>query len=81
MSAQADTDVAQRAVILALLDRDPPATWTRARLKDTLGDIDPGVLAAALTQLGAVGVIRLDGEHVRASLATRRLEQLGMISI
>jgi hypothetical protein len=54
---------------------------TQRATDHTLDDIEPSVITAALTQLNAVGVIRCEREHVRASLATRCLDTLGMISI
>lgn len=74
-------EIAQRAIVLHLLDPEHPRPWARSELQAALDDIEPSVLAAALTQLSAVGVLRREHEHVRATLATRRLEALGMISI
>ncbi len=73
--------IAQRSIVLRLLDERHPHPWTRSELQRTSADIEPSILAVALHQLASSGVAVLDGEQIRASRCARRLDTLGMVSI
>ena len=74
-------EIAQRAIVLKLLDGEHPRPWTLSELQQASPDIEPGILAEALTQLIACGVAILDSEQIHASRSARRLDTLGMVSI
>jgi hypothetical protein len=71
----------ERIVLFALLRDERPEQWTRSELEADLYDVDPDAIRGSLMSLGAVGVVRLDGEHVQASPAARRIDALNMISV
>jgi hypothetical protein len=82
MSEQARAhEIAQRAIVLKLLDPEHPRPWTRGELQQASPDVEPQVLAEALTQLAAANVAVQEGEEVRASRCALRLDALGMVSI
>jgi transcriptional regulator with XRE-family HTH domain len=73
--------IAQRSIVLRLLDEQHPQPWTRGELQRASPDIKPGLLAEALAQLAASGIAIIDGEQIHASRSARRLDTLGMVSI
>ena len=70
----------ERAIVLELLSESERAGCSRAELGAALG-ADPIELEAALVGLHAAGVLELDAEQARPSTATRRLDELELISI
>jgi hypothetical protein len=70
----------QRAIVFELLSDGEQAGCSRAELSAALG-ADPIELDAALLGLHAAGVLELDAEQARPSTATRRLDELELISI
>jgi SOS-response transcriptional repressor LexA len=73
--------VVQRALVAQTLREDHGPRWTRGELEAELGDADPPTIADALTRLQREGVVELDGEAVRASRATRHLDELALIAL
>lgn len=71
----------ERALLYQLLRDDRPEWWSRGDLLSELYDVDPDAIGKAVISLAAVAVLVLDGEHVRASAAARRIDALGMIAI
>lgn len=71
----------ERAIVAQTLRDDHDCDWTRAELDAQLGHIGPGVIGEALARLADEGVVELADETVRASPATVRLEELGMIAV
>jgi hypothetical protein len=71
----------ERAIVLQVLRDDHAASWDRAELVRELRDVDPRAIGDALARLKARGVIHLEGQQVMASLCTRYLSTLEMLSI
>ncbi len=69
----------EHLVVLGVLDQRGP--HTRSSLESSLDDIDREIVRDALRELASVGVVVIDGERVRASQATGRLDRLHMICI
>lgn len=70
----------ERAIVLALLDDEADRRWPRARLAAELG-VEAASLARALERLSRLGVVCVTDEHVCASAAARRIDELGLIGI
>jgi hypothetical protein len=76
-----DTYLEQRAIIHQLLCDDHTERWTPKQLQRALSDIEPEVIAEALTELEAAGAAwRLD-DYVGASHCARHLFGLDLIGI
>lgn len=73
------SEVAQRAVVLALLNEQ--AEWTRGMLRDANPDIEPHILTDALARLAGAGAIIMHGQQVRPSRCTRHLGALQMVTV
>jgi hypothetical protein len=71
----------ERAIVLQVMRDDHAARWDRAELVRELHDVDPRAIGDALARLKARGVIHLEGQQVMASLCTRYLSTLEMLSI
>jgi hypothetical protein len=71
----------QRAIVAQTLRDDHDPLWERAELEAELGDADPLTIADALAQLGQAGVVELEEQAVRASGATRHLDELELIGL
>ncbi len=76
-----DEEQAERAIVLQVLRDDHPERWTRVELELEIEDRTAQVIADALVQLEAEGVVILDGEHIRAPACARRMDSLGLVSI
>jgi hypothetical protein len=72
---------AERAIVLQLLRDDHRDCWSRAELERELSDIEPLDISDALARLHVEGVVVLEGEQVRASGCTRRLDALEVICV
>jgi hypothetical protein len=71
----------ERAVVLQVLRDDHERRWSRAELESKLSDIERDVFDGALSKLAATGVVHTENEHVCASDATRRLDELELIGV
>jgi len=71
----------ERVVLFALLCSEHAQCWSRLELERELYDVDPDAIRGSLASLGAVGVVKLDGEQVQASPAARRIDALDMICV
>jgi hypothetical protein len=71
----------ERAIILLVLDGDHAEVWARAEIESELRGRDPLTISDALAHLEAEGVVRLDGEQVRASCCARHIDSLGLICV
>ncbi len=76
-----DPWTAERAIVLQVLREDKDWRWTLAELRAEVYDIDPVVLADALSRLERHGIVVSCGEAVVASRAALHLDALGMVSI
>jgi len=74
-------EVLQRAIVLQLLRQDRDERWSRAELETELQETPPIEVNDALAHLREEGVLHLSGELVRASRASRHIDNLGMIAI
>jgi hypothetical protein len=70
----------ERAIILQLLSDDGARRWSRTELAGAL-DAEPDALEGALVELSNVGVVDIAGAEVWASVAARRIDELGLIGI
>jgi hypothetical protein len=70
----------ERAIVLALLGDDADRRSSRAQLEAELG-VEAEPLARALERLSQLGVVCVADEHVCASPAARRIDELGLIGI
>lgn len=70
----------ERAIVLLLLSDDHRQAWSPEHLAAEL-EADPPTLGRALDRLTQAGVVEFAGAAVRASRATRRLDELGLIGI
>jgi predicted transcriptional regulator len=70
----------ERAIVLHLLGEDRDRRLSREGLAAALGR-DALALQPALERLADAGVVCLEGDDVRASAATRRIDELGLIGI
>jgi DNA-binding HxlR family transcriptional regulator len=76
-----DTRMVERAIVLQVLRDDHGERWSRGELAGEISDFQPAVLAEALARLEREGVVHREGEQVWASRASRRLDELELISI
>jgi DNA-binding HxlR family transcriptional regulator len=76
-----DLWVVERAIVLQVLRDDHDERWTRAELAHEIPDFEPAALDEALTRLERDGVLRRVGASMSAAPATRRLDELELISI
>jgi hypothetical protein len=76
-----DRWIAERAVVLQVLRDDHEARWTLAELQAEVIDLDPAVLASALSRLGRHGIVVACDKTVLASRCALHLDALGMVSI
>jgi len=74
-----DDNAVQAAVVLQLLGR--VGAYPRADLSAALKAHAEERITAALDSLAAAGVVRLDGDGVRASSALQRLDELSLINV
>jgi predicted transcriptional regulator len=70
----------ERAIVLQLLRDDREQGWTSQQLATEM-DTQAPVLERALSSLELDGVLRLEQDAVRASRATCRLDELGLLSV
>jgi 2-keto-4-pentenoate hydratase len=70
----------ERAIVLQLLRDDREQRWTREELLAEI-DAEAPALERALSRLGADGVLCAAEEHVWASRAARRVDELGLIGV
>jgi predicted transcriptional regulator len=70
----------ERALVLLVLSGDREQGWPLAQLATELG-ADSQALERALDALSRFGVVSLEGGQARASRATRRIDELGLIGI
>ncbi len=70
----------ERAIVLLLLSGDGQRAQPFTQLARELG-ADPQTLERALQALSRTGVVELEGSEARASSATRRIDELGLIAI
>jgi DNA-binding HxlR family transcriptional regulator len=71
----------ERAVVLQVLRDDHQEHWSRPELAEELSGFEPAMLERALARLERDGLVRLDGAHVSASRAVRRLDELELVSV
>ncbi len=76
-----DTRMVERAIVLQVLRDDHEERWSREELVGEISDFQPAVLDEALVRLERDGVVRREGEQIWASRASRRLDELELISI
>jgi DNA-binding transcriptional regulator YhcF (GntR family) len=70
----------ERAVVLQLLRDDREQEWSTRQLAVEM-DVEAPVLERALRSLQRDGVLCLGQEAARASRATRRLDELGLLGV
>ena len=70
----------ERAIVLQLLRDDREQEWSSRQLAAEM-DMQASVLEQALSSLERDGVLSLEQDAVRASSATRRLDELGLLSV
>jgi hypothetical protein len=71
----------ERAIILQFLRDDHGDRWSRAELKVEISNVEPLDIGDALARFDRDGIVQISGEFVWASLAVRRLDELGLIAI
>jgi hypothetical protein len=71
----------ERAIVARIVGEGPGGHCSRAELAEELGDIAPDALTDALARLDREDVIVLEGQAVRASSATVRLDELELIAL
>jgi hypothetical protein len=81
MTPKYDSMMAQRVIVLQVLDDEHPEPWTLVELEAESSDLDPRAMRDGLARLAAEGVVILDGEQVRASRCVRHLDQLEIVAI
>ncbi len=81
LAGDRETRIVERAIVLQVLRDDHEERWSRAELARELRDFQPPVLEAALARLELEGILHREGEQVWASRASRRLDELELISI
>lgn len=76
----AESPLVEKLIVLNVLRDDHPGGWSVSELHADIGfgRVD---IADAVDGLKAVGVVVLDGEKVRPSQATVRIDALDMICI
>jgi hypothetical protein len=70
----------ERAIVLLLLADGQPQALPRGQLATEL-EADSAALERALDRLAQIGVVDLAGVEARASRATQRIDELGLIGI
>jgi hypothetical protein len=70
----------ERAIVLQLLRDDREQEWSTPQLAVEM-DLEAPALEHALGILERDGVLCLGQEEVRASRATRRLDELGLVGV
>jgi DNA-binding HxlR family transcriptional regulator len=73
--------IAERAIVLQVLRDDKDPRWTLPELHAEADDIDPAVLADALSRLEQHGIVVTCCNAVVASRCAVHLDDLGMVSI
>jgi len=76
-----DPAIVERAVVLQVLGGDREQQWSRAEFARQLADIAPHALDDALLSLERAGVLERSEDTVRASDASRQLDQLELIGV
>jgi len=76
-----DPRIAERSIVLMLVDEDHAVRWLRADIERELFDVVPEAIGEALERLRDGGVIELEGEEVWALSAARYLNGLGMLCV
>jgi hypothetical protein len=71
----------ERALVSQTLRRDHSEDWLFTELAVELGDTDSLTVRDVLAHLEETGVVEIVGESVRASRATKRLDELDMIGL
>lgn len=71
----------ERALVSQTLRRDHSDGWLFAELAAELGDTDSLTIRGVLAHLEDMGVVEIVSESVRASRATKRLDELDMIAL
>jgi DNA-binding HxlR family transcriptional regulator len=77
----ADQPLAERVIVLLLLQSGRDARWSRSELDTELSDIEPSILDRALARLQTEGVVVSKDGQVWASRSARRLDALDLIAI
>lgn len=77
MPKHADTGV-QRPIVLQVLER---CAVTRTAIREALSDIEPAVIDEGLRALEDQDVVLIEGERITATVCTRYLNDLGLISL
>ncbi len=70
----------ERAIVLQLLRDDREQEWSSQQLAAEM-DMQAPMLERALSSLEREGVLSLEQDAVRATRATCRLDELGLLSI
>jgi hypothetical protein len=81
VESHAEQEVAERAIVLQLLQDDHDERWSRIELQAALYDVERHEVTAALEALRQEGTLHLSSDLVWASRCARRLDELGMVSI
>jgi len=76
-----DPAIAQRSIVLMLLDADRDRSWTRTELEAELHDVQPAAIDTAIESLVAGAVADGIDERLWATQPTRHLNSLGMICV
>jgi DNA-binding IclR family transcriptional regulator len=76
----AASPLVENLIVLNVLREDHPDGWTVSELHEDIG-YEREDITDAVESLRAVGVVVLDGEQVRPSQATARINALDMICI
>jgi hypothetical protein len=71
----------ERVIVLSVVSDDHGGGLSRQQLEAQLDPADPRDLADALEQLGAAGIIEISAQSIRASRASVRLRELGLIAV
>jgi DNA-binding HxlR family transcriptional regulator len=71
----------ERLIVLQLLRDDHDERWSRAELETALDDVEPLALSDAIAHLERRGVVVTQGEHVLASPAVRRIDELELVGV
>jgi hypothetical protein len=71
----------ERAIVLQLLSDDHDGRCSRAALRGAFEHVEYHTIDDSLTRLQEHGVIELAGESIRASHATRHLDELEVLAI
>ncbi len=80
MTTCAPYPLVENLVVLSVLRDDYPDGWTISELHTEIG-YEREDITDAVDSLKAVGVVVLDGEQIRPSQATARLDMLDLIGV